>query len=87
MPKSGRPVLRVVREVTGRVVSKNLLSQFVVVDFPLGALPEIGDQLAVRRDGATIAQLRVTGPIRGFLVIADIAEGDPRPGDRVEQIR
>ncbi|MCX7866788.1 hypothetical protein [Limisphaera sp. VF-2] len=69
--------------LTGRVVSVNLVGRFVVLTFPSGRLPAIGQVLSVYRDGLKVGEVRVSGPQRDDHIVADIAAGEVRVGDQV----
>lgn len=69
--------------LTGRVVSVNLVGRFVVLTFPSGRLPALGQVLSVYRDGLKVGEVRVSGPQRDDHIVADIAAGEVRVGDQV----
>jgi hypothetical protein len=68
---------------TGRVVSVNAVGRFVVLKFPTGRLPAVGQVLSVYREGLKVGELRVSGPQRDDHIVADIAAGEVRVGDTV----
>jgi hypothetical protein len=71
----------------GEVISVNTRLRFVVLDYSLNALPEIGDRLLLTRDGASVGELRATGPIRNNTIAADILSGEPQLGDQARPDR
>ena len=69
----------------GRVASVNAGLRFVVLTFPIGAVPPIDDHLNVYRNGNKVAELKVTGPQRDDNTVADIVSGDAVAGDEVRE--
>lgn len=65
----------------GRIVSVRDRLRFVVVDFGINPLPVPGTVMEVRRDGAMVGKLRVSGPDSGSRTIADLVDGEAAPGD------
>ena len=70
-------------EQSGRIVSVNAGLQFVVIEFPGGILPEIGQQLTVHRDETVVGSVKISGPHRNLHTIADIRNGEIQTGDEV----
>jgi hypothetical protein len=67
----------------GRIESMRTELRLVVLDYSLSTLPQLGDMLAVYRDGVEVGQVKVTGPFRagtgklgGEIVSGDIQIGD-----------
>lgn len=81
-----RDLVRPLDGTTAKVLSVNERLRFVVLDYSLSPMPGFGQRLEVVRDGRKVAELKVTGPVRGTTTAADIVGGGPRPGDvaRVE---
>ncbi len=73
--------------VVGRVISVNTRLRFVVLDYSLNVLPQVGDRLEVWREGDLVGELKVTGPVRNATVVADVVAGDPQTGDQTRPIR
>jgi hypothetical protein len=69
--------------ITGKVTLVNKEQAFVVVDFEWQRPPVTGTTLTVRRANQAIGRVRLTEPVRGRFVTADIVEGEPRAGDEV----
>jgi len=69
--------------VVGKVVIVNAGHQFVVVDFRGQRWPGVGTEMAVRRGGKQVGRIRLTEPVRGQFVTADVLEGDLHAGDEV----
>jgi hypothetical protein len=70
-------------EIRGEITSVNVPGRFVVLKFPAGMMPGKGVELAAYRRGERTADLRVTGPQRDLLTVADIVKGDCAVGDEV----
>ncbi|MDA7632597.1 hypothetical protein N8766_00675 [bacterium] len=68
---------------TGLVATVNEPLRFVVLDYALTGLPKIDQVLYIYRRGQKVARVKVTGPIRGQTVAADIIEGIAAKGDEV----
>lgn len=67
----------------GTVVKVNKKLRFAVLEFSLHPMPAIGQQLFLYRRGQKVAQIKVTGPVRGQTVVADIVEGNAAENDEV----
>jgi hypothetical protein len=65
-------------------MSVSLDGGFVVLNFPIGAVPGSGRRLSVYRGGLKVAEVRVSDmkPI-DFNVVADIMAGQCQIGDEV----
>jgi len=68
-----------------RVVSFNPVGRFVVLNFPVGELPGIGDTLSLYRAGLKVGEVQVTGPQRNTDIVADLVTGEAQVGDEVRQ--
>src|SRR5262249_15853606 len=69
--------------MSGRVALANMQARYVVLTFPLGAMPQADQKLNLYRDGLKVGEIRVTGMQRDNNTIADIVAGDARVGDEV----
>lgn len=67
----------------GKIVSFNPNGRFAVLRFPLGDMPTVEQRLGVFRDGLKVGELKVSGPQRDTLTIADLVAGECRAGDEV----
>lgn len=65
----------------GRIVRTDVDNGFVVVECTY--LPRAGETSTVFRDGTRVGTVILSGPFRGSMVVADIVDGDPHPGDVV----
>jgi hypothetical protein len=69
---------------TGRIVSVNATSRYVVISYPPGVpLPVVEQRLNAYRNGLKVAEIKITGPSRDTNTIGDIVAGDCQPGDEV----
>ena len=68
---------------TGIVAQVNEPLRFVVLDYALTGLPEMDQILFLYRRGQKVARVKVTGPVRGQTIAADIIEGIAEKGDEV----
>lgn len=69
----------------GRVMMVNKVSRFVVLGFPMTAVPQIGQRLNVYRKGLKVAELKVTGPQEEGNTVADIVTGEVQTHDDVRE--
>lgn len=77
-PRAVQPLQSV---LSGRVKSVNEKAGFVILNFPLGRMPSIGQRLWIYREGNRVGAVRVTGPQMDFNIAADIIEGEAKPDD------
>ena len=78
-----RPILMPDTSLSGRVVSYNDVGRFAVLNFPVGHVPAVGQNLFLYRNGLKVAEIKVTGPQRDENIVADIISGDAQAGDEV----
>jgi len=67
----------------GRVALVNAKAKYVVVSYPIGALPEVDHVLSVYRNGLKVGEIKITGPRRDFNIAGDIVKGECEVGDEV----
>lgn len=67
----------------GSVVRVNLPARFVVVNFAIGSMPEMGHTMFVYRQGLKVGEVKVTGPQQDDNTAADIVSGDAQVGDEI----
>lgn len=75
------PVLQSV--LSGRVKSVNEKAGFVILNFPIGKMPAIGQRLWVYRNETRVGAVKVTGPQMDLNIAADIIEGEAKIDDEV----
>lgn len=78
-----KPQETLIDEPNGKVVSVNTVSRFVVIDFYLSPMPQIGERMNVYRDGFKVGEVRITGPEQFSNIAADLLAGGARTGDEV----
>ena len=66
-------------------MSVNLNRRFVVVSFPIGAVPGAGRQLSVYRGGLKVAEVQMSDLKIDFNAVADIIAGECQVGDEVKE--
>jgi hypothetical protein len=59
----------------------NAQHKFIVIDFTSHAMPLVGTELTVYRDGQRVGAVRITEPVRAPFATADIIEGELQVGD------
>jgi len=69
----------------GTVAKANADLRFVVLSFPVGRMPAMGQVLNVYRNGTKVGEVRITGPQQDENVVADMVAGDSRNGDEVRE--
>ena len=67
----------------GRVAGVNEEVRFVVLRFPVGRMPAVGQRLYVYREGNLVGMVRVSGPHRDINTVADLMQGNASVGDEV----
>ncbi len=70
-------------EISGKVAVANGSLRFVVIEFPLGTLPQLGQRMGVYRQGQKVADVKIDKWANGANVVADITAGEAREGDEV----
>jgi hypothetical protein len=76
-----QPIVTPSASPSGGVVSYNAVGRFVVLNFPVGHVPAVGQGLFLYRNGLKTAEIKVTGPQRDENIVADIVSGDAQVGD------
>jgi hypothetical protein len=69
--------------LSGKILKVNAEGRFVVLNFPIGKLPFVGQRLNVYRHNLKVGEVKVTGPQREDNIVADISAGEAEPGDDV----
>jgi len=67
------------------VIKYNSVGRFVVLSFPLGQIPQIGQTLSVYRAGLKVGEVKITGPQQDNDIVADLTTGDAEAGDDVRE--
>lgn len=71
------------RALVGKVVTVNSAGRFVVLNFPIGHMPLLEQQLNVYHLGLKVGEIKVTGPQRDDNIVGDLTAGDAAVGDEV----
>ena len=72
--------------LTGRVALVNDRLKYVIVEFPVGRVPEKDQVLSVFRAGQKVGEVRVSAQSRDFNYAADIIDGEARSGDEIREL-
>lgn len=72
-----------VNDLLGRVVSVNVSSRYVVIDFSVNQHPQVDQRFAVYRQGQKVGEIKISKESRGNLVAADITAGEAKTGDEI----
>ncbi len=67
----------------GKVATVNSNARFVVMTFPMGAVPAMDRRLKVYRKGVKVAEIKVSGPQRDTNTVGDIISGEVEVNDEV----
>ena len=68
---------------TGTVARVNSAARFVILTFPVGQMPPVGQLLYVYRHGLKVGEIRVTAPQQDDNTAADIVSGEAALGDEI----
>jgi len=69
--------------LVGTVTTYNSAGRFVVLDFPVGRMPALDQVFFVYRQGLKIGEVKIAGPERDHMTVADLVTGEARRGDEV----
>ena len=67
--------------IAGKVVSYNSAGRFVLINFPVGLMPKVDQTLFLYRNGLKIGEIKITGPQRDTITVADVISGDAQVDD------
>ena len=83
-PQTSQTVVKPDNSLKARVSRYNADARFVVLSFPVGELPKLGQTLFLYRNGLKVAEVKVTGPQdENNNIVADVITGDAQVGDEV----
>ncbi|MGH7972683.1 MAG: hypothetical protein ACREIC_28550, partial [Limisphaerales bacterium] len=71
--------------LSGKIVKVNTGGRFVVLNFPVGRLPTLDQQLNVYHSGLKVGEVKVSGPQLDDNIIGDLVKGTAQPGDLVRE--
>jgi hypothetical protein len=80
-PKDSTMIITPDASLAGKVISFNEAGRFVVVSFPVGRMPAMGQNLFLYRNGLKTAEVKITGPQRDNNIVADLVTGAAQAGD------
>jgi hypothetical protein len=80
-PSPGDPIITIGGPARAHVATVNQGGRFVVLRFPIGAMPAVDRRFGVYREGMKVGELRVSGPQYDNNTVADIVAGECRVGD------
>ena len=69
--------------LAAKVLTVNTIGRFVVLNFPEGQMPKIGQYMYLYRAGLKTAEVKIVGPQQDTSIVADIISGDAQTGDTV----
>jgi hypothetical protein len=75
------PIVTPDTSLSAKVVKCNSVGRFVVLSFPLGQMPQMGQTLFIYRAGIKVGEAKITGPQRDNDIVADLTTGDAEAGD------
>lgn len=81
--KSGTAIVTPDVSVVGKVLRYNTGGRFVVVQFPIISMPQVGTRVFLYRDGLKVGEVKITGPQKGEHTVGDLMMGDAQAGDLV----
>ena len=67
--------------LTGRVKTVQTSARYVILNFPVGRLPDLGQTLSLYRNGIRTGTVKVTGPQIECNIVADIVAGEAATND------
>ena len=85
VPTAKEPIITIGGPTRARIASVNYPGRFVVLRFPIGAMPAVDRRFSVYRAGMKVGELRVSGPQYDNNTVADIVAGDCRVGDEARE--
>jgi hypothetical protein len=72
-------------ELVGKVARFNPSGRTVILSFPIGQMPRLGQRMALYRQGLKVGDVRVTGPQIDYHIAGDLLVGDAAAGDEVRE--
>jgi hypothetical protein len=84
VPKGSSLIITPDASLAARVVSYNVTGRFVVLSFPVGQMPGMGQSLFLYHDGLKSGEVKISGPQDdNNHIAADLVTGDAQVGDEV----
>ena len=69
--------------LAAKVAAYNAAGRFVVLSFPFGQMPGMGQSLFLYHDGLKAGEVKISGPQRDNNIVADVVTGEAQAGDEV----
>lgn len=69
--------------LVAKVIKVNSVARFVILNFPEGRMPKLGQHLFLYRAGLRTAEVKIVGPQEDDSIVADFVSGDAQIGDTV----
>lgn len=69
--------------LAAKVIRYNPAGRFVVLSFPVGQMPAVGQTLFLYRGGLKTGEVKISGPQDNNNIVADVVTGDALVGDEV----
>jgi len=83
VPKAGSVIITPDASLAAKVVSWNPAGRFVVLSFPVGQMPAMGQSLFLYHGGLKTGEVKISGPQRDNNIVADMVAGQAQAGDEV----
>ena len=79
------PIITPDNSLNAKVAAYNATGRFVVLTFPVGPMPGMGQTFFLYRNGLKVAEIKITGPQNDNNVVADLLSGTAQVGDEVRE--
>lgn len=79
------PIITPDNSLSAKVAAYNATGRFVILTFPVGPMPAIGQTFFLYRNGLKVAEVKITGPQNDNNIVADLLSGTAQPGDEVRE--
>lgn len=73
------------RAFAGTIILVNASARTVVLSCPIGRVPPLGTRMTLYRQGLKVGQIKVTGPVMDYNIVADLLEGEAQMQDLARQ--
>jgi len=84
VPKGSTLIVTPDASLAAKVVSYNAAGRFMVLHFPAGRLPGMGQRLFLYHDGLKAGEVKISGPQDdNNNIVSDLVAGDAQVGDEV----
>jgi len=83
VPKTSSVIITPDMSLAAKVVRYNSTGRFVVLNFPIGQMPGMGQSFFLYHNGLKAGEVKITGPQRDSNIVADLVTGEAQVGDEV----